>query len=119
VVRYSGKSNPSFDGYEKTKSTRKPENQETRKPRNQKTRKPELVPEVPVHISASSISRVAVSKSVAVSIAVAVSVEVSAAVPVAVTLEVLKRLIIIIAATRWCHYLQMLSEVCTHIFLNC
>jgi hypothetical protein len=50
---------------------------------------------------------------------VAVAVSISVAVPVAVTLEVLKGLVIITVATRWCHYLQILSEVCTHICLNC
>jgi hypothetical protein len=52
-----------------------------------------------------TLSCSAVSELVAVSIAVAVSVEVSVVVPVAVTLEVLKELVIIIVATRWCHYL--------------
>ena len=31
--------------------------------------------------------------------------------------SLLKFLVMITAATRWSHYLQMLSEVCTHIWL--
>jgi hypothetical protein len=60
---------------------------------------------------------VAVSESFAVSIEVVVSITVAAIVPVAVTLEVLKELVIITAATKWCLYLQVSSGgMYSHMF---